>query len=95
MSVIGGPDSYLALARRCSDYVMRAWYSEWSPWFSSPVCPLASRRQRTGDRSVSGSLLGSFLLWVNERHRRRVPSRGSGCHGPTSERGSRPMEGID
>jgi signal transduction histidine kinase len=63
--------SYLALARRCSDYVMRAWYLRVVTLVIIAGLSIGSRSSVLAIALCLAASLGSFLLWVNERHLRR------------------------
>ena len=63
--------SYLALARRCSDYVMRAWYLRVVTLVIIAGLSIGSRSSELAIALCLAASIGSFLLWVNERHLRR------------------------
>jgi signal transduction histidine kinase len=63
--------SYLALARRCSDYVMHAWYLRVVTLVIIAGLSIGSRSSVLAIALCLAASLGSFLLWVNERHLRR------------------------
>jgi hypothetical protein len=63
--------SYLALARRCSDYVMHAWYLRVVTLVIIAGLSIGSSSSVLAIALCLAASLGSFLLWVNERHLRR------------------------
>ncbi|HEX6760343.1 MAG TPA: hypothetical protein VF086_18350 [Propionibacteriaceae bacterium] len=63
--------SYLALVRRCSDYVMQAWYLRVVTLVTIAGLSIGSRSSVLAIALCLAASLGSFLLWVNERHLRR------------------------
>ena len=62
--------SYLALVRRC-DYVMRAWYLRVVTLVIIAGLSIGSRSSELAIALCLAASIGSFLLWVNERHLRR------------------------
>jgi signal transduction histidine kinase len=63
--------SYLALARRSSDYVMHAWYIRVVALVIIAGLSIGSSSSVVAIALCLAASLGSFLLWVNERHLRR------------------------
>jgi signal transduction histidine kinase len=63
--------SYLALARRCSDYVMHAWYLRVVTLVIIAALSIGSRSSVLAIALCLAASIGSFLLWANERHLRR------------------------
>ena len=63
--------SYLALARRSTDYTMHAWYVRVIALVTIAGLSIGSRRSVLAIALCLAASLGSFLLWINERHLRR------------------------
>jgi len=63
--------AYLALARRSSDYVMHAWYLRVVTLVIIAGLSIGSRSSALAIALCLAASIGSFLLWVNERHLRR------------------------
>jgi signal transduction histidine kinase len=62
---------YLALARRSSDYTMHAWYARVIVLVIIAGLSIGSRSSLLAIGLCLAASLGSFLLWINERHLRR------------------------
>jgi signal transduction histidine kinase len=62
---------YLALARRSSDYTMHAWYLRVIALVVIAGLSIGSRSSLLAIGLCLAASLGSFLLWINERHLRR------------------------
>ena len=63
--------SYLALARRSTDYTMRAWYIRVIALVTIAGLSIGSRESVLAIALCLAASFGSFLLWINERHLRR------------------------
>ena len=63
--------SYLALARRSTDHTMRAWYVRVIALVTIAGLSIGSRESVLAMALCLAASLGSFLLWINERHLRR------------------------
>jgi hypothetical protein len=63
--------SYLALARRSTDHTMHAWYVRVIALVMIAGLSIGSRGSVLAIALCLAASLGSFLLWINERHRRR------------------------
>ena len=63
--------SYLALARRSTDHTMRAWYVRVIALVTIAGLSIGSRESVLAIALCLAASLGSFLLWINERHLRR------------------------
>ena len=50
---------------------MHAWYVRVIALVIIAGLSIGSREQRTGDRALLAASIGSYLLWINERHLRR------------------------
>ena len=66
--------SYLALVRRSTDYTMHAWYVRVLALVTIAGLSIGSRESVLAIALCLAASLGSFLLWINERHLRRAPS---------------------
>jgi signal transduction histidine kinase len=62
---------YLALARRSSYYTMHAWYVRVAALVIIAALSIGSRSSVLAIALCLAASLGSFLLWINERHLRR------------------------
>ena len=62
---------YLALARRSSNYTMHAWYIRVVALVIIAGLSIGSRSSLLALALCLAASLGSFLLWINERHLRR------------------------
>jgi signal transduction histidine kinase len=63
--------SYLALARRSTDNTMHAWYVRVIALVAIAGLSIGSRESVLAIALCLAASLGSFLLWINERHLRR------------------------
>jgi signal transduction histidine kinase len=63
--------AYLALARRSTDYTMHAWYVRVIALVTIAGLSIGSRESVLAIALCLAASLGSFLLWINERHLRR------------------------
>src|SRR5215207_1111645 len=62
---------HLALARRSNNYTMRAWYVRVMALVIIAGLPIGSRSSLLAIGLCLAASLGSWLLWINERHLRR------------------------
>jgi signal transduction histidine kinase len=62
---------YLALARRSNNYTMRAWYVRVMALVIIAGLSIGSRSSLLAIGLCLAASVGSFLLWINERHLRR------------------------